>query len=318
MPPLRRVLLTALALVACGPKSASTTDGSTDTADNTTALTTAPTTAPTTGGLGPAGLSPDEQHCLDFCLNLTAISTGCGRADPSCYDWCMAGLEYTDMNGCGAEMRASRRCEADAAAFDNMFACEAPECAAIYLASDVCNGFCSHLGGWPSGGGTPDDCTYAGDCLDDHSYEMECTTTNPSTCTCRIDGADVGTCELGTGLSPFACEKIDLFSGCCNELFSAVLKPAAIDEPAPVDPDAGGTATPGDPCPLRGLYLACEQDGVEGVAFCDGIDGTLQFGPCLAEVVCRLADPDQCTQRCELVAGEPTWIPQECDDSTSG
>ncbi|MDC0667729.1 hypothetical protein [Nannocystis radixulma] len=313
--PLRRLLLATVALVACGPKSAETTDATTG---STTDPTTADPTAPTTGAPVPASLGPDEQLCLDFCLNLIAQDTACGRADASCYDWCLVGLQFSDTDGCGAEMRATRRCEADAGAFHPIFACEAPECGPVYLAKDVCNGSCGHLGGIPSGSGSQQDCTYASECLDGHAYEMECTTTDPSTCTCRIDGTDVGTCDLGMGLAAFACEVVDVFSGCCNDLFSATLKPAVIDEPAPVEPGTGGTATPGDPCPLVGLYLACEQDGVPGQAFCDEIAGTLQFGACLPELECRLSDPDQCTQRCELVDGEPTWVAQECMESTSG
>lgn len=131
-----------------------------------------------------------------------------------------------------------------------------------------------------------------------------------------MDGAQVGECQLAFGLQSWNCN-INLFDGCCNEFFVPVLQPAAIDEPS--EPEPGGTASPGAPCSLAGLVLACERSGVAGRTYCDEIDGSTQFGPCiiLAELDCELLC-DSCTGSCQLLEGVPTWVPEECMKSTSG
>lgn len=303
------------ALLACGPKN----PGTTDTAGTTTdATTTAATTAPTTGPMNEPEHTPpstEEQLCIDLCVHLSESgSADCPRTDYTCYEWCMVDFQFAEE--CRAEARAARRCEAKATAFDDVWACESPECSAEYIAYDVCRGFCFHLGGNPSSGGSPTECRWGSDCLDDHSYDMQCGTGDAPLCTCQIDGAEVGTCALPFGLTPDNCSTIGLFDGCCNEFFLPVLQPATVDEPIPDEPEAGGTASPGDPCLLVGLHLACEQDGVAGRTFCDDIDGSVRFGPCIAAPDCDLLAL-ACEGSCQLLDGVPTWVTEECMEGTS-
>ncbi|PCC75325.1 hypothetical protein SAMN02745121_03950 [Nannocystis exedens] len=317
-----RPLVVVCALLACGPKSPGTTDGTTTgtTTDGpTTTSTTAPTTTPTTTEGAPEHTRPstEQQLCIDLCLNLGERDPGCSRADYTCYEWCMAGFTYAEHE-CRDELRAARRCEAEATAFDDHWACESPECASVYAALDVCRGYCSHLGGVPSSGSSTQQCDWGSDCLDGHEYEMQCATGDAPLCTCWIDNTKVGTCLLAGELEAFSCGELDLFDGCCNEFFLPVLQPAAVDEPIPSEPEASGTASPGDPCPLVGLNLPCEQNGSAGLTYCDDIGGSVRFGPCIAEPDCDLLAA-ACEGTCQLLEGVPTWVEQECSgESTSG
>jgi hypothetical protein len=69
--------------------------------------------------------------------------------------------------------------------------------------------------------------------------------------------------------------------------------------------DTGGTG-PSGPCPLEGMFVECDAGGTEGVAYCDEIDGELQWGPCLAGVECELGETLAGCQSCTLVEGVPT------------
>jgi hypothetical protein len=74
---------------------------------------------------------------------------------------------------------------------------------------------------------------------------------------------------------------------------------------AGVDATAGDTG-PSGPCPLEGMFVDCDAGGVEGIAYCDEIDGELQWGPCLASVDCELGESLGGCQSCTLVEGVPT------------
>lgn len=85
--------------------------------------------------------------------------------------------------------------------------------------------------------------------------------------------------------------------------------------------DATATTTAGDgplgPCALEGMFVECTTDGMDGVAYCDEIDGELQWGPCLATRDCMLGDTLEGCQSCTLVDGIPTIIGSatcECED----
>ncbi|WAS99288.1 hypothetical protein [Nannocystis punicea] len=301
-----------VALLACGPTTPGTTDATTTT-DGTS--TVAPTsTTPTTTAGEPSHTDPStlEQVCIDFCLNLIERDSGCALADIACYDGCMEGFEFAGT--CLAEQLAARRCEAEAAAFDDVTKCEASECAAVYLAADVCNGWCYHLGGNPSSGGDAKECEWGSQCLDDHDYEMVCSLGDAPFCTCWVDNNQVGACQHDGALEQF-CDGVHVFSGCCKEFFLPVLQPAAV-EPAPA-PEPGGTASPGDPCPLVGLHLACEHDGVVGVTYCDDDGNPPEFGPCIAEPECSLL-VSACEGTCQLHDGVPTWVPEDCGGNSTG
>ncbi len=69
--------------------------------------------------------------------------------------------------------------------------------------------------------------------------------------------------------------------------------------------DTGGTG-PSGPCPLEGMFVDCDASGAEGVAYCDEIDGELQWGPCLAGVDCELGESLVGCQSCTLEEGVPT------------
>lgn len=88
-------------------------------------------------------------------------------------------------------------------------------------------------------------------------------------------------------------------------------------EGSSTDADGGSSTTmvgdttdtgPSGPCPLEGMYEACVVDGVEGVSYCDEIDGELQWGPCLLELACELGESLEGCQSCTLVDGVPTVI----------
>jgi len=70
------------------------------------------------------------------------------------------------------------------------------------------------------------------------------------------------------------------------------------------DDTAGGTGPTG-PCPLEGMFLPCTDDGSEGVAYCDEIDGVLMWGPCVVSPVCELGENLMGCQSCGLVEGVP-------------
>jgi len=70
--------------------------------------------------------------------------------------------------------------------------------------------------------------------------------------------------------------------------------------------DATDDTGPSGPCVLEGMFEACTEGGTEGVAYCDEIDGELQWGPCLDDVACELGESLQGCQRCTLVEGVPT------------
>ncbi len=65
----------------------------------------------------------------------------------------------------------------------------------------------------------------------------------------------------------------------------------------------------GQGCPLVGFYVACEGGG--GQTFCDEIDGALRFGPCIEAPACDISGSASCDGHCELVAGVPTWVPED-------
>jgi hypothetical protein len=65
---------------------------------------------------------------------------------------------------------------------------------------------------------------------------------------------------------------------------------------------------PSGPCALEGMFVECTIDGMIGVAYCDEIDGELQWGPCLSTHDCVIGDPLQGCQSCTLVEGVPTII----------
>ena len=92
----------------------------------------------------------------------------------------------------------------------------------------------------------------------------------------------------------------------------------------PDDPDTSSetgepgstTVSPGDACPLVGMFRACTDDtGNEGRAFCDDFGGLLQWGPCLTSVACELNESD-CDGMCLLESATPTWV--EIDGGCGG
>ncbi|MEZ4449674.1 MAG: hypothetical protein R3B09_09350 [Nannocystaceae bacterium] len=323
----------AIALTACGSKSSSDdgatqsgTDGSAGTTD-ATASTTAGTgatgaTDATTEPVDPNACPPDLDLCRDYCLNLQAKESTCLRADVTCFDWCFQGLDGPLPNECADEARAAILCQVGAEAFDGTFACESSECAAEYLAEDVCRGWCGNLSGVPFSGSTLSECEWGSLCgyAGGHTVEMTCSVGDAPSCACLIDEVEVGTCALGFPIKAIECggEDFHVLKGCCNQYFLPVLDsgPARSCHEGPTAPplvDPSGTS-----CPLRGMYVPCVAGGTEGQAFCDVIDGAQVFGPCLADPVCRLAESVSCDMHCELIAGVPTWVPDVCDTSTSG
>jgi hypothetical protein len=326
------LLAAALSAVGCGPKQSpgatdsngttgTTADGTASTSTGGTTMgsptsTDAPTgTTGTTDGPAVVELTPDQQICVDLCLNLIAHDEQCVRADFSCYDWCINGLEYADGQGCGDAVRSARTCEAQASAFDPMGACQTGECAAQYVAHEVCQGYCFYFDGIPYGGASQTDCEWGSSCQGGHTFDMVCAATTMPTCSCMIDGAEVGSCQHDGELVPFDCggEDFHVFKGCCNQFFLDVLGPAPVGE----FPDAGGGDGPGGAvtgaaCPLRGLYVACDLDGEKGLAFCDDLGSGLQFGECILDPVCELAGPLFCEMHCELIDGAPAWVEDEC------
>lgn len=105
--------------------------------------------------------------------------------------------------------------------------------------------------------------------------------------------------------------------------FYAVLVTMVGCQPTPAEDDGGSSETGGSssstvaddttgptgptgPCPLEGMFEACDADGTEGVAYCDDIGGELQWGQCLPSVACELGESLQGCQRCTLVEGVPT------------
>lgn len=304
-----RALLVVLLVFGCGPQKTGDDASGGSSAGTTQGSTSAD---PTVGG---GDLCPDDAtRCTDFCLNLLAHGAGCSRADVTCFDWCTRGFRFIEEEGCGAEFRAVRACEAEVAQFDATFACEATECAPEYLALDACRGYCSYLGGTPYSGGSPEECDWGSQCYPGRDLQMLCPATAAPTCTCRVDGAEVGTCQLAVDLQPLDCnDSIHVLKGCCNDLFLPALE---IDPPAPGDGCAPKEPAPGSPgaeCPLKGMYRPC----AGGVTFCDQFGGELVFGPCVAEPACELAGDELCDMRCELVEGVPTWVPQECMEGTT-
>jgi hypothetical protein len=93
----------------------------------------------------PRELTPDPQICVDFCLNLIAHDEQCARSGFSCCDWCVNGLKAADEQGCGDAERTVRTCEAQANAFDAVWACQTGECAGQYAAREVCQGYCFYF-----------------------------------------------------------------------------------------------------------------------------------------------------------------------------
>jgi hypothetical protein len=79
-----------------------------------------------------------------------------------------------------------------------------------------------------------------------------------------------------------------------------------------VSTDAADTTTTGDgpagACPLEGMFIDCTDAGTPGVAYCDEIDGELQWGPCLPTRDCELGDAQDGCQSCTLVDGVPTIV----------
>jgi hypothetical protein len=213
-------LALVLALAACGPQAGDTGDATTA-ATTTTASTT--TAAPTTGTptTGPFGLSPDEQLCVDFCKHRQ--DTGCPYFSESCYSDCVVAIDALATDPCAQEKRASIACELDFSLAD---ACEAVECADVYLQEDVCTGYCWHLGGYPSSGSSTDECHWAFDGCYGHDLEMQCDLGDAPECTCNVDGASIGTCTLAVPLKALDCagEDFHIFSGCCTPLFLEVLE----------------------------------------------------------------------------------------------
>jgi hypothetical protein len=206
-----------LALAACGPTPGDTGDPTTASTDETGDGTTGD---PTTGAVPPM-FTPDQQFCIDRCKHLQ--DDGCPYFDESCYSDCLASLDVLAADPCGAERRASWTCEIEHPLDD---ICEAPECADVYLQEDLCTGYCWHLGGYPGGGASTDECYWSFDGCYGHDLEMACGLGDDPQCTCRIDGADVGTCSLGIKLSAFNCpeEEFHIFSGCCTEMFLEVIQ----------------------------------------------------------------------------------------------
>ena len=75
------------------------------------------------------------------------------------------------------------------------------------------------------------------------------------------------------------------------------------------------TASEPEPCPLLGVFRGCDAAGRQ---WCDEIDGTLQWGPCLDAFDCELTDPHANCTMCTLVDGIPTIVPEPepCGGST--
>lgn len=53
-----------------------------------------------------------------------------------------------------------------------------------------------------------------------------------------------------------------------------------------------------------------------GRTFCDDIDGSVRFGPCIAAPDCDLLAL-ACDGICQLIDGVPTWVTEDCMEGTS-
>jgi hypothetical protein len=62
---------------------------------------------------------------------------------------------------------------------------------------------------------------------------------------------------------------------------------------------------PSGSCPLEGMFVACAEGGV---AYCDDIDGEIQWGSCLSNVACEVGETIVGCQSCTLEEGVPTVI----------
>ena len=241
MSPRLTTLLAALA-VGCGPKTQDDPTGSetgaseeaTGTMTGMTGMTgstgstgstsepgdEASTSAPTTGD-PPLELTPDQQLCLDRCKNWQ--DDGCPYFDAGCFESCLGALEYIAGSACEAQTRAAWTCELQQALDAN---CETVECTAEYLQQDLCGGFCSHFGGYPSSGGSQEDCHWAGDGCYGHDLEVRCTLGDEPECTCMADALEIGTCTLDMKLEPFSCggEGFHVLSTCCTPMFLEVIQ----------------------------------------------------------------------------------------------
>lgn len=208
----------AVWVAGCGAR---TLDGPGSTgADETSVGEVEDTVEPTTGE-PPLVLTTDEQLCLDRCAQWQ--ESACPWFDEGCYGGCLAALEYLDQGPCAAEGRASMACEAERPLDDS---CEAVDCRDVYLEDDLCRGFCYHLGGYPSSGGSQEDCEWNASTCYGHDFSMRCTLGDAPICDCTIDGMDAGSCELGQKLNSFSCggPEFHIFSGCCTDAFLAVIQ----------------------------------------------------------------------------------------------
>lgn len=188
--------------------------------DETTVGVGEDTREPTTGEPAVV-LLPDEQLCLDRCTHFQ--EAGCPWVDEGCYGGCLSTLGYIDMTRCAAEGRASIACENENPLNAS---CEAIDCLDVYLEDDLCGGFCSHLGGYPSSGASQEDCDWGATSCYGHEFSMRCTLGDAPVCDCTIDGMDAGSCELDQKLGAFSCGGADfhIFSGCCTDAFLAVIQ----------------------------------------------------------------------------------------------
>jgi hypothetical protein len=198
-----------------------TLDGSGETGADETSVGVAEDTVEPTTGEAPLELTPDEQLCLDRCTHWQ--ETACPYFDEGCYGSCLSVLEFFDQGACAAEARASMACETEHPLDDS---CEAAECRDVYLQDDLCRGFCYHLGGYPSGGASQEDCHWEATSCYGHDFTVQCTLGDAPICDCTIDGMDAGSCELDQPLKAFSCggDEFHVFSGCCTETFLAVIQ----------------------------------------------------------------------------------------------
>jgi hypothetical protein len=221
------VWLVAVGTAACGPTQIDA--GSDESGDATGAgagthgsdATSDPSGDPLPGP-GDSGFTEDEQRCIDLCTNLQG--SDCGRADASCYTWCLARIGEWAPPGCESVESDVVACEAghpiDAG-------CEATACDEVYRRADLCQGWCGHLDGSPYSGASPEECNWGSSCYG-HEFEAVCTTTETasSTCSCQVDGEEIDQCDPPAPIGSFECdEAVGVFTTCCGEAFTEVLLP---------------------------------------------------------------------------------------------
>lgn len=185
--------------------------------------------------VGVALFGPWQEHataCHARCLNF--VGSGCGLDDNRCFSQCMQGYwsspDTLPDYPCYDEALAMLWCHAEADGI-NIY-CQSSECVPEYKDLNACAGYCVYdapnpwgtIGNSSSYGGGVSSCDAHTGCFS-HEYETECTDSDgvsPS-CTCWIDGIQVGSCNADPDLGDVCDSSNLLFHGCCAEYYLPVL-----------------------------------------------------------------------------------------------